>query len=185
MFRYYDLISQKLKISLSISSQIRIFEKLLPLITHASRYCYGMLKCFEYHCKLDQTNSVPRQLLCSFRPTFEYGDDCWEIMERLVEEKISLILCVALGKENLCWSQSDTESVSWSVDELPKLKTHLLHCSTAVIEYWLCDSVAVPMGMISIFLHLTKLPTQYQFVSVVCHVYRTDTFWFLYANLCW
>lgn len=65
--------------------------------------------------------------------------------------------------------------MSWSVDELPKLKTHLLRCSTAVIEYWLCDSVAVPMGMISIFLHLTKLPTQYQFVSVVCHVYRTDT----------
>lgn len=58
------------------------------------------------------------------------------------------------------------------------LETQLLHCSTAVIEYWLCDSpnsVAVPMGIMIILLHLTKLPTQYRFVSVVCHVYWTDT----------
>lgn len=42
------------------------------------------------------------------------------------------------------------------------------------------NSVAVPKGMMNIL-----LPTQYQFVSVVCHVYWTDTpFWFLYANLC-
>lgn len=47
---------------------------------------------------------------------------------------------------------------------------------------WLCDtrnSVAIPMGMMNILLHLKKLPTQYHFVSVVCHVYWTDTpFWF-------
>ncbi len=29
--------------------------------------------------------------------------------------------------------------------------------------------------MMNILLHLTKLPTQYHFVSVVCHVYWTDT----------
>lgn len=39
-------------------------------------------------------------------------------------------------------------------------------------------------------LHLTKLPTQYRFVSVVCHVqWKTHLFLFvcliLYANLCW
>lgn len=138
--------------------------------------CWNVLNISENWIRLTQS---PRLLLCSFRPTFQYTDKCREIMERLVEENLAHSFC-STCKRNV------TESVSWSVDELPKrfgvqltkLKTQLLHCSTAVIEYWLCDpqnSVAVPVGMMNILLHLTKLPTQYQFVSVVCHVYWTDT----------
>lgn len=107
-------------------------------------------------------------------------------MERLVEENLAHSFCstckrkchVGLKVTPSQWVDLWTSYLNVSGVRLTKLKTQLLHCSTAVIEYWLCDprnSVAVPMGMMNILLHLTKLPTQYQFVSVVCHVYWTDT----------
>lgn len=63
----------------------------------------------------------------------------------------------------------------------PALPNSKISCSIAQqllinINYVILkNSVAVSMGMMNILLHLTKLPTQYQFVSVVCHVSWTDT----------
>lgn len=58
------------------------------------------------------SDSVPRLLLHSLRPTFKYNDNCREIIERLVEGNVTLF-SVALANEALCWSLSDTESDLW------------------------------------------------------------------------
>lgn len=64
--------------------------------------------------------------------------------------KISLILSVALAKDKPVpeVTQSQWGDVWMSYPNVPHFKTHLFHCSAAVIECWLCDCpnfVAVPV----------------------------------------
>lgn len=104
-------------------------------------------------------------------------------MERLVEENLTHSFC-STCKRNVMFG------LKASLSRWDDLRTSYLNvwgltwqtpnpvASSLNTEYRLCDSlnsVAVPMGMMNIMLHLTKLPTQYQFVSVVCHVSWTDT----------
>lgn len=75
-----------------------------------------MLKCLEYQWKLDPAHSVPRLLLCSFRPTFKYGDNCREFM-RLGEQRLPHSFCSTCKRNVMLVSKWH-----WvrSVDELSK-----------------------------------------------------------------
>lgn len=97
------------------------------------------------------------------------------------EWKITLVLSVALVKEmyfglKVTTSLELIHGLAALKPGAPTYQTHspLLNLiKKSSFDSW--NSVAFPMGMMNILLHLTKLPTQYQFVSAVCHIYRTGT----------
>lgn len=90
----YILISHKTK-------QSQIEDALALVFISDQNLTATYNSCFQvllwdvemFRISLDQTHSVPRLLLCSFRLTFKYSDNCREMMERLVEEKFTHSFC--------------------------------------------------------------------------------------------
>lgn len=104
-------------------------------------------------------------------------------MERRVEENLTHSFC-STCKRNVYWSQSDTESVSWSADELPKcfgvrltkLKTQLRHCSTLLkIDHVILKILLQFLWVWWTFCCIWQSCQPSMSLSVVCHIYWTDT----------
>lgn len=98
--------------------------------------------------------------LSGLRPTCEFGENCRGIMET----------CVGDFTHSFC---STKELWKWTSERLNPVASG--SSAVLIIGFVSLKLLLQYLRVWWSFCCILKLPTQYQFVSDVCHVYRTDT----------